>query len=578
MEETLHKYFNPENIKLAFYRVRCWPDKTVKDQVGIRAFGHNLENNCLNFSNKILSGNYHPNKGFKFYVPKASKTLRTKTLLLIEDALVYQAIANKISETNYDILKDHNSFVFGSVLSPDVVKGTRIFKEDEPNYFFFKFWKNLYQNFKDSIIQSIEVDKVKFKFETDITGFFDSIPHYNLLTKLSEEFGVEDEILDILSECFNMWSGTKDSITPGVGIPQGAIPSFFFANLLLHQLDELIIRKGYRYYRYMDDINIYGYSEKELLDALLLIDKYAKGNGLSINSKKTSIVEIDAESDQRVKELKKIIFFSMYDSDMDDGILGTELLTEPNDTPKLDKTASALSEQDDNFIFRGISPVLETLTESDEILEFWHNSIKQVETELPELFINPKENFETLSLKEEVDDLDFIRYSSQYGTSINALTELKVLVEPNQSLLKYWKYCYKKYFWRVNIFGYTLMHYKNNEELKHFLTDLYKDEFESYEWVRYYIILNISLCHNFSDQELRLTYFKLLREEESDLVKISLYRLLFKHSKNEQFSSTLRKELQKESNHYLKLMITDFNKNQNLSSLSIYEFTKSIGI
>ena len=216
MEGTLHKYFNPENIKLAFYRVRCWPDKTVKDQVGIRAFGHDLENNCINFSNKILSGDYHPSKGFKFYVPKASKTLRTKTLLYIEDALVYQAIANKISEINYDTLKDHDSFVFGSVLSPDVTKGTSLFKEDEPNYFFFKFWKNLYQNFKDSIIQSIEVDKVKYKFETDITGFFDSIPHYNLLAKLSEEFGVEDEILDILSECFNMWSGTKDSITPGV--------------------------------------------------------------------------------------------------------------------------------------------------------------------------------------------------------------------------------------------------------------------------------------------------------------------------------------------------------------------------
>jgi hypothetical protein len=573
MQETLIKYFSPENIKLAYYRVRCWPDKTVKDQVGIRAFGHELEHNCALLSEKLLLGNYKPQRGFKFYVPKASKTLRTKTLLYIEDALVYQAIANKIAEENYHKLNDHESFVFGSVLSPDVTKGVTLFKEEEPNYFFFKFWKNLYQKFKDSIIQSIEVDKVKYKFETDITGFFDCIPHYNLLTILSQEFGVEDPILDLLSECFNTWSGTKDSITPGVGIPQGAMPSFFFANLLLHKLDDIIIGKGYRYYRYMDDINIYGYTEKELLEALLIIDKYTKGNGLSINAKKTSIVEIDEDNDERVKELKKFMFFSLYDSDefQEAQALG-------DDAEKLDRKASKLSDQDDNFIFDHVNPQIETLTDIDEIVDYWTKNIAQVEFELPNLFSNPWADLNSLKLKEGIDDLDFIRYSSQYGTSINALKALDIEIKPNQSLLKYWKFSYQKYFWRVNIFGFTLMHYKNNEELKQFLTNLYTEEFESYEWVRYFIILNISLCHNFSDKELRHTYFKLLKEEESDLVKISLYRLLFKHSKNEQFSATLRKELRAESNHYLKLIITDFNKNQELGTLNIHEFINAIGL
>lgn len=572
MKDTLTKYFSPENIKLAFYRVRCWPDKTVKDQVGIRAFGHDLENNCLQLSEHLLLGKYKPRRGFKFYVPKASKTLRTKTLLYIEDAIVYQAIANKISEENYDKLNDHESFVFGSVLAPDVTKGVKLLKEEEPNYFFFKFWKNLYQKFKDSIIQSIEVDKVKYKFETDITGFFDCIPHYNLLTKLSEEFGVEDEILDILSECLNIWSGTKDSITPGVGIPQGTVPSFFLANLLLHNLDDIIIGKGYRYYRYMDDINIYGYNEKELLEALLIIDKYTKGNGLSINAKKTSIVEINEDGDERVKELKKIMFFSLYDSDDISNVLLID------QAQKLDKKSSKLSDQDDNFVFIDANPHIETLTDTNEIIDYWNKNIEQVEFELPNLFVNPGEELNKLKLKEGIDDLDFIRYSSQYGTSLHALKALNIDITPNELLLKYWKFSYKKYFWRVNIFGFTLMHYRNNDELKEFLTGLYIEEFKSYEWVRYFIILNISLCHNFSDKELRQTYFKLLKDEESDLTKISLYRLLFKHSKNDQFTATLRKELQKENNHYLKLLITDFNKNHELGTLNIQEFINAIGL
>ena len=81
MIETLLKYFNPEAIKLAFYRVQCWSDKTVKDQVGLRAFAVNLEANCNNLSQRIISGKYKPQRGFKFYVPKASYTNRTNHLL-----------------------------------------------------------------------------------------------------------------------------------------------------------------------------------------------------------------------------------------------------------------------------------------------------------------------------------------------------------------------------------------------------------------------------------------------------------------------------------------------------------------
>ena len=314
MSDVRVKYFNPDNLKLAYLRVVCWNDKTVKDRVGIRAFGVNLEENCKVLSKKICDNKYNPSRGFKFYVPKPSYTLRTKTLLYIEDAILYQAIANKIAEKSYGILKQQEQFVFGSVLNPNVQIGEKLLNTKEPNFFFFKFWQSLFQKFKESVIQSIEVDKVKYKFETDITGFFDCIPHYNLLEVLSSQFKVEDEILDILSNCLNIWSGTRDGITPGVGIPQGPVPSFLFANLLLHGLDEKIINKGLKYYRYMDDIKIYGYDETELKYSLIVIDKYLKSVGLSINSKKTSIEKIDEEKeDATIKELKKMSVFGSYD-------------------------------------------------------------------------------------------------------------------------------------------------------------------------------------------------------------------------------------------------------------------------
>ena len=55
MTDVLLKYFNSENLKLAYLRVVCWNDKTIKDRVGIKAFGLNLEENCKALSLKICS-------------------------------------------------------------------------------------------------------------------------------------------------------------------------------------------------------------------------------------------------------------------------------------------------------------------------------------------------------------------------------------------------------------------------------------------------------------------------------------------------------------------------------------------
>ncbi|MGC8864851.1 MAG: reverse transcriptase domain-containing protein [Bacteroidales bacterium] len=306
--EVFHEYFNPDNLLLAFYRVKVWPEELIKDTVGMRAYENNLEVNIKYLSDKICSGQYKPQRPFKYYEPKASGTHRTKSKLMVEDALVYQAIGNMLAARNYEKLEAHNSFIFGSVLHPETQLGTQVLKDSRysPPFYFFHHWRTFFERFSNSVIKAIEKDKAAFKFETDITGFFDSIPHYNLFEVLSREFNVEDEILDLLSDCLNAWSGTKENLTPGVGIPQGPSPSYLFANMLLYPLDKQLIGSAYKYFRYMDDIKIYSYTEEALRDVLVMIDIYLKGHGLSINSKKTNITPIiNHEKDPTVKELKK---------------------------------------------------------------------------------------------------------------------------------------------------------------------------------------------------------------------------------------------------------------------------------
>jgi len=570
-KKVLETYFNIENLRLAYYRIVCWPERLVKDRFGIHAFGAQLDKNLKQLSAKLISGEYSPQRGFKYYEPKSSGTQRTKTLLMIEDALVYQAIANVIASRNYDTLAEHDDFVFGSVLMPETKPGIELLQQENPKYFFFKFWKSLFIRFKDSVIKAIEQDKATHKFETDITGFFDSIPHYNLLLTLSAHFRVEDEILDLLSVCLNAWSGTKESSTPGVGIPQGPQPSYLLANLLLYPLDKQLISEAFKYYRYMDDIKIYGYSESELRNVLVLIDNYLKGHGLSINSKKTGITSIDtAKEDETVKELRR---FEVIGTDYtgDETIINE--LSEGGLESNIIKTLLGLSEQspEDNNE-DDVKKNLENITDPNKIIEFWEKEISEVESELPTLFI--ADSLE-LSDPDNTDDIDFIRLSAKYGTAIRALTEYKQ-VNASVHLLPYWLFALKKYYWRANNYVLTLQHYKYNKSLKEELTAIYRSD-KNYECYRYHIISCLTYNFEYTDRELR-TFFKYLKEENSELVRYALYCMIIKHSDDQQLQSTLRVQLSKEESNYLKLITLDYWKRDANRINTMDELVKLMGL
>lgn len=570
-DKTFEIYFNPENLKLAYYRIVCWPERMVKDRFGIHAFGAQLDKSVKQLSEKLISGKYTPQRGFKYYDPKSSGTQRTKTLLMIEDALVYQAIANVIAARNYDLLAEHDDFVFGSVLMPDSKEGTNLLNHENPKYFFFKFWKSLFIRFKDSVIKAIEHDKATHKFETDITGFFDSIPHYNLLLTLSTHFKVEDEILDLLSICLNAWSGTKESSTPGVGIPQGPQPSYLLANLLLYPLDKQLISEAFKYYRYMDDIKIYGYSESELRNVLVLIDNYLKGHGLSINSKKTGIAVIDAaKEDETVKELRR---FEVVGNDYTGDEAFFSELSEGGLESSIIKSLLCLSEQSpEEQDESDTKEHLENITDPDKIIEFWEKEISEVEKELPTLF---KSDSLELANPEKTDDIDFIRLSAKYGTALRSLSEYKQ-VKANEDLLAYWLFALKKFYWRASNYVLTLQHYRGNTKLREELISIYLSD-KNYECYRYHIIICLTYNFKYIDRELR-DFFKYLKTENSELVRYTLYCMLIKHSDDQQLKSTLKVQLSREESNYLKLITLDYWKKDANRVNSMDELVKQMGL
>jgi hypothetical protein len=551
---TFEKYFNVKNLKLAWERVLRWTDKTAKDHFGIKSFRIDFDKNLKLLNQKLLERSYKPSRPVKFYVPKSSYMQRTKSMLLIEDAIVYQAIANIIASVAYDKLQQNDSFIFGSVLSPEVKLGPDILdqvdKDDEVNLFFFKNYLGLYKKFADSVNKSIIEDQVVYKFETDITGFFDSISHYNLFELLADEFNVEIEILDLLEKCLNMWAGTREKFTPGIGIPQGAQPSFFFANILLHNLDNLLILDALKYYRYMDDIRIYGFSEGDMIKALIKIDSYLKGFGLALNAKKTNIqIVTNNESDD------SIIRFFQYDSESE------SISDHLNDF-------SQLAEQDsqDNI------DSLIVLTQESDIIDFWKSEKEFVERELPKLFIVENGNTELLKDR-KIEDREILNLGYKYRSALRKLNSFNQKVQPSEELLKYWLILLKKYFWRADQICWALYNYKENVELKRALNLLIND-FIPYEWFRYQIYLCLSITQRFSAKELQ-DLFQMLKTEKSYYSRWALYKLLIIHSNNDQFFTSIMREVQREDNFYMKKELLYYSnkvKNKSSNSDQIMEF------
>jgi hypothetical protein len=550
------KYFSPNNLRLAWERMVRSNGKDVKDYFGIEIYSSNLETNLSRLSESILKGEFKPQRPFKYYEPKASKTHRTKSVLSIEDSLVYQAIADKVAENNYKRLADNNSFVFGSVLHPEVEKGLDLLNELDADFYFFEYYIPLYNKFINSVNTEIGNTNIRFKLETDITGFFDCIPHSKLLITLNK-LGVEPEILDLLNDCLNIYSGTKESVTPGVGIPQGPAASFFYANVFLTDLDYAISQSGYTYYRYMDDIRIYEESEEQLTEALVLIDNFLKGRALSLNTKKTSIEELGEN-----REEEKLPFLTVYGEELDEYEIKDSKGEKQKQVYLIEQSPE--SEQEKKFIIKTI--------EGEELITYCKKEILEVEKYLLKKFKAidmPNFNARDLSNDEHLkEEIIHIAYRWRNSNSILKNIDKSIL---NPDLIPIWLFCVEHFFWKANHFCWNLNQYGSNDLINLKLNEIIP-KFKSFEWVRYQILSNLSTVQHLNTSELR-EIFRKSKEEISGLVRLGYYMILLKHLNHEhQLFASLRQAIKDDKEPYIRKRLSSFvlRKNKNLDEVKFW--------
>ena len=131
--------------------------------------------------------------------------------------------------------------------------------------------------------------------DADLKGYFDTIPHDRLISRLEEK--IADGPLLALIEKFlkaSIMDG-MDEWTPIKGAPQGAVLSPLLSNIYLNPLDHLMAGKGFEMVRYADDFVILCRSAEEAAKALEAVQAWVQENDLVLHPTKTKMIDAKAE-------------------------------------------------------------------------------------------------------------------------------------------------------------------------------------------------------------------------------------------------------------------------------------------
>jgi RNA-directed DNA polymerase len=127
--------------------------------------------------------------------------------------------------------------------------------------------------------------------DSDLKGYFDSIPHERLLAEVGRKIA-DQRVLDLVAAYLK--AGVLDGLqewTPEQGTPQGAVISPLLANLYLDEFDHTLAQKGYQLVRYADDFVILCRSQAEAERALAEVRQLVEARALTLHPSKTRLVD-----------------------------------------------------------------------------------------------------------------------------------------------------------------------------------------------------------------------------------------------------------------------------------------------
>src|SRR3954465_8974703 len=223
------KVFAERNLFTAFQQVASKKGAAGVDHVSVAQFERALPESLWEVSDQLKHGTYQPQSIRRGPIPKpGTDETRPLGIPTVRDRTVQAAVVN--------------------VIEP-------IFERDfaEHSYGFRPG-----RGCKDAFgrVEGLLKEGYTFVVDADLKGYFDSIPHDGLMSRLKEKIA-DGPVLSLIESFLraNILDGLE-GWTPTAGAPQGAVLSPLLSNIYLDPLDHLMARAGFAMVRYADDLVI----------------------------------------------------------------------------------------------------------------------------------------------------------------------------------------------------------------------------------------------------------------------------------------------------------------------------------
>ncbi|WP_279620622.1 reverse transcriptase domain-containing protein [Priestia megaterium] len=242
---------------------------------------------------------YRPDSLRKIRVPKISHTTRPGALPTIPDRVLYQYLVDEIAE---EIEKNLVPIV-------DKVVHSYRYSNDRRSVKMFRFDTASYNTYQERIQEMAE--EHEYIVTTDISDYFERIYHHDLENAL-RGLGGNDNNITLLMSLLRKWQ-----MGNSYSIPQGIWPSDYLGNIYLDPIDKFMIRSGFKYCRFVDDIRIGTDTYLDAEKALLELEEQLGRCGLTLNASKTRIIPSNKIEDelfphkQRLQEISDSLCVSV---------------------------------------------------------------------------------------------------------------------------------------------------------------------------------------------------------------------------------------------------------------------------
>lgn len=228
-------------------------------------FEEDLENNLYKLWNRLASGSYFPAPVKQIEIPKSSGGVRCLGIPTIADRIAQMVVKQQL-EPEWDSLFDTDSYGY------------------RPN-------KSPHQAIEQARRRCWEFDWV---LDLDIKSFYDSIDHVLLMVLVrrhTAEKWVQMYIERWLKAAVKLPDGSLQERT--AGIPQGGVISPLLANLFLHYVFDVWMRRNkptIPYERFADDIVCHCHSRHEAERLKVALSSRFEYCRLTIHPQKTQVV------------------------------------------------------------------------------------------------------------------------------------------------------------------------------------------------------------------------------------------------------------------------------------------------